>query len=66
MYLKRIYNNPKAVRINYIGDDVIIHSNQIDIINSENTLVDKINFNESDEVLITDGSGNIIHTVYSK
>lgn len=62
MYLKRYYQDG-VVRINDIGEDVIIHRHKCEIVNSENVVIREVYYNGVHAVLITDGHGNIIQKV---
>lgn len=63
MYLKRI-DNAGIIKIDDdVGESISLRIDKLHVFNSKGELVNELLFSEFIEILITDGHGNIIHTV---
>lgn len=66
MYVKRIAENGD-INIIDVGNNIGLKCKTIESYKSDGELINQIDIDSRfNSVLITDGSGNIIHTVYSK
>lgn len=62
MYLKRI-DNAGIIKIDDVGESISLQIDKLHVFNSQGELVNELLFNGFIKISITDGHGNIIHTV---
>lgn len=62
VYLKRI-DDVGIIKIDDVGESISLRIDKLHVFNSKGELVNELLFSEFIEILITDGHGNIIHTV---
>lgn len=51
------------LKIDDVGESISLRIDKLHVFNSKGELVNELLFSEFIEILITDGHGNIIHTV---